>query len=95
MSISKSIFVDLDIDTEIMVSNPTEFAAQVYKAADKLMNVLDENTSLSDARKKARDKAKNNREAIPVAKEIFSFDEMIAFAENGDPDVLYHFIDFD
>lgn len=93
MTVSKSIFVDLDIDTELMVSNPEEFSAQVYKAADKLMNILDENTSLSDARKKSREKAKANKEAIPVAKQMFSFDEMIAFAEEGDPDVLFHFIE--
>ncbi len=95
MAQSKSIFVDLEIDIDLMMEDPKGFEREVHKAADKLVNILDQSNSTGEAKNLARDTALKNREAKIVASKLFK-EELAAidtFAEEADMDTLFHMID--
>lgn len=94
MSAGKSIFIDLEIDTELF-DTPKEFAAQVFEAAAKLGEVLDHNTSLGTARENARKSAKANIEAKAAVSKLQekNLSAILSDCEEMSLDELFYFID--
>ena len=91
---SKSIFLDLEIDIELMTQDQDSFVQQVYERADFLLSILNSKTSLKGARSEASKKAETNEEAKVKAKNWFYQKTSVVNDEMEDLslDELYHTI---
>ena len=91
---SKSIFLDLEIDVDNMISDPDTFAKDVYAAADKLLNVLNSKHSLKGAQNEVEHSAKLDSVAKSKASNYFKpfYDEIYEASEDMPLHELYHLI---
>ena len=91
---NKSIFLDLEIDVDKMISDPDSFAKEVYQAADKLLNVLNSKHSLKGAQNEAEHTAKLDTVANSKASNYFKpfYDEIYEQSEDMPLNELYHLI---
>lgn len=91
---NKSIFLDLEIDVNLMLTDPDAFAKEVYQAADKLLNVLNSKHSLKGAQNEAEHTAKLDAVAHSKASNYFKpfYDEIYEVSETMPINELYHLI---
>lgn len=89
---SKSIFLDLEIDTKLIMENPDEFAKQCYQAADRLSTVLESKNSINGAKSEAENEALKNKGAKKAAQDFFRDIRTMIYeaAESMDMDTLYY-----
>jgi len=91
---SKSIFLDLEIDVNNMITDQDQFAKDVYAAADSLLNVLNSKHSLKGAQNEVEHSAKLDAVAKSKAEIYFKpfYEEIYGYSEDVELNELYHLI---
>ena len=94
MSTNKSIFVDLEIESDLMMTDPELFASQVISMGDELTSIFTGKTSVKGATDDATKQARTNHVAKEMARvNVSDIHETInSKAEEMDLDELYHTI---
>jgi hypothetical protein len=91
----RRIYRDLDIDMSDIISDPVSFQKKVVEAANRLIEIMASDSSISGARKEAKENAVRNEAARVEAETIYAVlwgDEINRIGENEayDNDVVYH-----
>lgn len=94
MTLSKSIFVDLEIDPALIMDDPDTFASMVQEKGDELTSIFTGKISVKGAVDEAATKAKLDRESKLSAETSVRpmVDDFEAMAESADIYDLYHMI---
>ena len=84
MSLTPSIFEDLEIDTSDMQTNPAAFADRCIKAANSLVDILRKDTSIGAYEREIRARAKDHTPSAKASEFFEEFDYILEMCENFD-----------